>query len=149
MASRHIRPISLGLIWKDTSLLVAHGVDPLDGQPFFRPLGGGLEFGERAIDALRREFVEEIGAELCDERFITVLENLFRYDGQPHHELVFVFEARFKDARLYERAEFEIHEQNMSTTASWMPLRELVGGDRPLYPAGLESFLSERASAVG
>lgn len=143
MTSRHIRPIAIALIWKDASLLVAHGVEPLKGEPFFRPLGGGIEFGERASDALRREFVEEIGAELCDERFITVLENLFRYDGQQHHELVFVFEARFKDARLYERAEFAIHEQNMSTTASWQPLSELIGGETPFYPMGLKTVVSE------
>jgi ADP-ribose pyrophosphatase YjhB (NUDIX family) len=143
MTTGNIRPIAIALIWKDTSLLVAHGVDALKGAQFYRPLGGGIEFGERAVDALRREFVEELGAELCDERLITVLENLFHYEGQAGHELVFVFEARFKDARLYERAEFAVHEQSMSTTASWKPLIELVGGDRPLYPAGLKGLLSE------
>ena len=47
----------------------------------WRPLGGGVEFGERAAEAVGREFVEEIGQALVDVRLLCVLENLFVYDG--------------------------------------------------------------------
>ena len=49
---------------RDGALLVSEpvaGSDPL----FQRPLGGHVEFGEYALDTVRREFGEEIGQELA------------------------------------------------------------------------------------
>ena len=141
MSARRIRPIAIGVIWNNGSLLVEHGFDSVKQKHFFRPPGGAIEFGERAVDALRREFIEELGAELIEPKLVTVIENIFEYEAQPHHELVFVFEARFKDSRLYERAEFEIQEVSVRTAASWKSLDELAGGARPLYPEGLVAVL--------
>ena len=141
MSARRIRPIAIGVIWNNGSLLVEHGFDSVGQKQFFRPPGGAIEFGERAVDALRREFIEELGAELIEPKLVTVIENIFEYEAQPHHELVFVFEARFKDSRLYERAEFEIQEVSVRTAASWKSLDELAGGARPLYPEGLVAVL--------
>ena len=141
MSARRIRPIAIGVIWNNGSLLVEHGFDSVKQKHFLRPPGGAIEFGERAVDALRREFIEELGAELIEPKLVTVIENIFEYEAQPHHELVFVFEARFKDSRLYERAEFEIQEVSVRTAASWKSLDELAGGARPLYPEGLVAVL--------
>jgi ADP-ribose pyrophosphatase YjhB (NUDIX family) len=140
MTSKRIRPIAIGLIWNNRALLVEHGFDSAKGQHFFRPPGGAIEFGERAVDALRREFREELSAELIDPKLVIVLENVFDYEAQPHHELVFVFEARFKDSELYERSEFAIQELNVRTTASWKSLDELGNGGT-LYPDGLMAVL--------
>jgi ADP-ribose pyrophosphatase YjhB (NUDIX family) len=141
MVARRIRPIAIGLIWNNGSLLVEHGFDSVKQKHFFRPPGGAIEFGERAVDALRREFIEELGAELIEPKLIIVIENIFEYEAQPHHELVFIFEARFKDSRLYERTEFVIQELNVRTTASWKSPGELGSGGRPLYPDGLMAVL--------
>ena len=141
MSTGRIRPIAIGVIWNNGSLLVEHGFDSVKQKHFFRPPGGAIEFGERAVDALRREFIEELGAELIEPKLVTVIENIFDYEAQPHHELVFVFEARFKDSQLYERAEFEIQEVSVRTTASWKSLDELAGRARPLYPDGLVAVL--------
>lgn len=141
MSARHIRPIAIGLIWNNGSLLVEHGFDSVKQKHFFRPPGGAIEFGERAVDALRREFIEELGAELTEPKLVTVIENIFEYEAQPHHELVFVFEAGFSDPRLYERAQFEIQEVTVRTTASWKPLDGLADGGKPLYPEGLMAVL--------
>ena len=141
MAAGRIRPIAIGLIWNNGSLLVEHGFDSVTGRHFFRPPGGAIEFGERAVDALRREFNEELSAELVEPKLVTVIENIFDYESRPHHELVFIFEARFKDPRLYARAEFEIREVTVRTTASWKSLGELQSGGGPLYPDGLMAVL--------
>jgi ADP-ribose pyrophosphatase YjhB (NUDIX family) len=141
MSARRIRPIAIGVIWNNGSLLVEHGFDAVKQKHFFRPPGGAIEFGERAVDALRREFIEELDAELIEPKLVTVIENIFEYEAQPHHELVFVFDARFKDSRLYEREEFAIQELTVRTTASWKSLDELAGGARPLYPDGLVEVL--------
>lgn len=76
--AQYIRPLALVLFRRDDgAILVAPGFDPVKQQRFYRPLGGGIEFGERAEDALRREIQEEIGAELRAPRLLGVLENTF------------------------------------------------------------------------
>ena len=53
-----IRPIALCLITHKGRLLVFEGSSPEQGS-FFRPLGGGIEFGERAAEAAVREMQED------------------------------------------------------------------------------------------
>ncbi len=64
MRPGQIRVLALGIIWRGDELLLAEGYDPSKRQTFYRPLGGGVEFGERASDALIREFDEELGVDL-------------------------------------------------------------------------------------
>jgi|GEM_PF-6087287 NUDIX domain len=60
MNSGRIRALALALIWRGDELLLMEGDDPAKRQTFYRPLGGGVEFGERARDAVIREFAEEL-----------------------------------------------------------------------------------------
>ena len=65
---------------RDGALLVSEHVAARD-PPFQRPLGGHVEFGEYALDTVRREFAEEIGQELTGVRLLGVLENIFGWRG--------------------------------------------------------------------
>ena len=56
----------------DKVLLVNHA--GLRNGDFWAPPGGGLEFGESAVDALRREFVEETGLRVEVGEFLFVCE---------------------------------------------------------------------------
>ena len=92
---------------RDGALLVSEpvsGPDPL----FQRPLGGHVEFGEYALDTVRREFREEIGQELTDVRLLGVLENIFGWRGGTEHEVVFIFVAAFASVAAYEVQEQRI-----------------------------------------
>ena len=62
--SDSIRPISLGIAKKDNKILVGIGYDKVKKQTFYRALGGGIEFGETSKDAVKREFQEEIHADI-------------------------------------------------------------------------------------
>ena len=103
----------------DGALLVSEsdsGSDPL----FQRPLGGHVEFGEYALDTVRREFGEEIGQELTDVRLLGVLENIFGWRGGTEHEVVFIFAAAFASAAAYEIEEQRIRD-NPDRRVLWRP----------------------------
>ena len=74
---------------------------PEKGRLYYRPLGGTIEFGERGEEAVRREFREEIAADLADVRYLGMLENIFTYDGRRGHEIVLVYDGLLTDASLY------------------------------------------------
>jgi len=59
-------------------ILVGRGYDDIEDEAFLRPLGGSVEFGETAVDAIRREIREELHAEIADPVLLGVLESSAR-----------------------------------------------------------------------
>ncbi|MEZ4943356.1 MAG: NUDIX domain-containing protein [Saprospiraceae bacterium] len=108
---------------------------------FFRPPGGGIEPGEYATDAMRREIQEELAAEVSDPELVQVLENIFEYGGQTRHEIVFLFRAVVLDERLTRVPEIRFVDNTFEFRAVWKPIAELLRGDVVLYPAGLRERL--------
>jgi ADP-ribose pyrophosphatase YjhB (NUDIX family) len=143
MHAKVIRPVAVGLLEHEGRLLVTHGVESTTGAAFYRPPGGAVDFGERAGDALRREFLEELDAALSEPRLLGVLENLFEFEGKMRHEVVFVLEAYFLNPKLYGQAEFVPREPGRAA-ARWKPIEELLTGAVPLYPQGLARLLTTR-----
>jgi len=142
MAENRIRPLALCLFRRGDDILVFEGVDTVKPEVFYRPLGGGIHFGERAEDAARREIREEIGAETTNLRLLGVLENLFTHQGAPGHEVVFLFQGDFVDPKFYEMESMTGHEDGgVPFTAVWKPLTAFVPGKAPLYPDELLGLL--------
>ncbi len=138
----HIRPLALVLFRRDDGrILVAPGFDHVKGQVFYRPLGGGIEFGERAEEAAAREIKEELGTEVEALRLLGVFENLFTYMGKPGHELVWLYEGSLVDPALYEGDEVMADEGGAAFPVLWVALEVFVKGEAPLYPEGLLEML--------
>ncbi|MGW4522826.1 NUDIX hydrolase [Amycolatopsis sp. NPDC004378] len=135
-----IRPIALGLIRRREQILVFEGRDDVKGETYYRPLGGGVEFGERSEDALAREFREELEAEIRVGERLGVLENVFTWRGRPGHEIAFVYHAEFVDAGFYAREEMKILDD--PATARWVDVEDFRDGSKILYPDGLTRLLS-------
>ena len=121
---------------RDGALLVSEHVDSRD-PPFQRPLGGHVEFGEYALDTVRREFAEELGQELTGVRLLGVLENIFGWRGATEHEVVFIFTAALAAASAYEIEEQRILD-NADRRVLWRPVDAV---SPPLYPAGLTELI--------
>jgi ADP-ribose pyrophosphatase YjhB (NUDIX family) len=115
--------------------------DHVTGVTGYRPLGGGVEFGERASEAVVREFREEISREVEVVSVLGVHENLFTYRGNPHHEVVYEhvvrFAAGYEVDSLTPLTVFEESADPQEHEAFWVPLAELLAGTYLLYPEGL------------
>jgi ADP-ribose pyrophosphatase YjhB (NUDIX family) len=130
-----IRPIAIVVFRRDDGcILAAPGFDSVKQQRFYRPLGGEIEFGELAEDAARREIREEVGAEIDGLRLISVFENIFTFLGARGHEIVYVYEATFKDAKYTQTDAVVCDEGGNAFEAHWVPLDLFVRGEAPLYP---------------
>jgi ADP-ribose pyrophosphatase YjhB (NUDIX family) len=103
-----------------------------------------VERAETSVRAVVREIREETGEEVIDLRLLGVLENIFEYQGQPGHEIVFVYDGRFADASVYGRAEVVVREPGWDSPARWRELASF-GAECRLVPEGLGELL-ERTS---
>ena len=140
--ANRIRPIAICVFRReDGAILVAPGYDSVKQQRFYRPLGGEVEFGEHAEDAVHREILEELGSEIDDVRLLSVSENIFTFLGAEGHELVWIFEAHLKDESLYQRDVVMCDESGSAFEAHWVALDAFARGEAPLYPDGLLAVL--------
>lgn len=138
MKAGTIRPLVICIFQKDDTILVAEGYDSVKGDYFYRPIGGGIEFGESSSEALIREMQEEIEAEIQDIEYLGTIENIFTFDGETGHEIVQVYDAKFVDAAFYEKRSFIGREDNGgSYKAMWIPISDFQDGQFRLVPGEL------------
>ncbi|MEL7492953.1 MAG: NUDIX domain-containing protein [Cyanobacteria bacterium J06554_11] len=141
--AKRIRAIALGLIEYERHVFVSQGRDPATGEPFYRFLGGGIDFGETSQAALIREFEEEIQAALIDVEYLTCLDNIFTYNGKLKHELIQLFRAKFANPNFYQLQEtFPLIEGKRISQAFWIPTAEVFSCERRLVPESCIAHLS-------
>lgn len=142
----YIRCLALALIFKENQLLVARGYDPQSDFEYFRPLGGGIEYGETGEQALIREIQEELQEPIQVQEYCQTLENHFEYKGQQGHEMIRLYLARFLNPEVYERAELTGYEDSgASFQALWVPLPAFSQG-KTLVPPALLPLLKQVSS---
>ncbi|MBC7896881.1 MAG: NUDIX domain-containing protein [Cytophagaceae bacterium] len=137
-----IRTLAVAVIRNGDRVLVERGYDSVRDQHYYRAIGGGVEFGERAVSTVAREWREELGLTLVEPVLLCVLENVFTYEGRAGHEVVFVFTASVAERGAYDRSEIEGNDaEGVHHVAVWVSLDALRGGSTPLYPTGLVDLL--------
>lgn len=143
MKKNRVRAIAICVFRNGDRILVAEGFDEVKKQPFYRPLGGTIEFGEYAIETVRRETMEEIRAEVYDLRYLGTLENIFTFNGEKGHEIVFVYDGKLTDKALYEKEIIHGDEFGEPIKVIWLDLSKMDSASPPLYPTGLAELLEE------
>ena len=141
MAEHRIRALALCVFHHHGKILVNEFRDPGSQQTCFRPIGGGIEFGETSAAAIVREVQEELGLSVTDVRLLGTLESLFVYNGEPGHEIVQVYDATFVDQGVYDNAQIDGHESDGAPfTARWHDSSSF-SEQAPLVPNGLQELL--------
>lgn len=124
----------------DGAVLVQRGRDESRGLTFHRLIGGGIDFGETAEQAVVREWQEELSAQLLDVRLLGWVENLFTFEGAPGHELLAVHVGRVDDPHVLDRDDLGTI-PGTTSTVHWVPGSQVLDGPVPLYPPGVVRLL--------
>jgi ADP-ribose pyrophosphatase YjhB (NUDIX family) len=136
-----VRPKAVCIFRRDDRILVSEAGDSVKGDTFHGPPGGQIEFGETAADAARREMREELGVELESVTLLGVLENIFVYEGQRGHEIVFVFETKVGDPAFNEQEQVHGVEAGRAFVLTWERAADLLAAGGRLVPDGLFELL--------
>ncbi len=127
-----IRVLSLALITYQGKFLACAGSDKVTNKKHLRLLGGGVDFGEKSIFALRREIKEELGLEIKKPKLLGIEENVFKFNGLPGHEIVYLYEVNFRSEKAYREQGYDILDSNQGHRAEWFSKKDL--NNRKLYP---------------
>lgn len=110
---------------------------------YHRLIGGGVELGETAREAVVREVDEELGATIRDLAYLATVENIFRIDGVVGHEVVFLYsgqldpEPALTDAALTES-------DGSVVPVVWRPVDD-ADVPLPLFPAAVVPWIDRLA----
>jgi 8-oxo-dGTP pyrophosphatase MutT (NUDIX family) len=144
MKKKRIRPLAICVFQNQGRILVNQGYDPVKDEYFYRPLGGGIEFGETSMDTVCRELKEELDVEVQSEslKYLGTVENIFTFLGKPYHEIILIYDGALKESGLYEQPVIVGKEANgEEIRAEWMNVDEFGDGKSILYPTGLLEML--------
>ena len=136
----YVRVKAICLFLHDGRLLAIDDFDPTKQQRFWVPVGGRVEFGETSRQAIIREIREELDAEVLDLELLGVLENLFTFDGDEGHEIVFIYDARFAETAMYGAGSLKGMEGDKQFEAHWIDANT-PAHNQPLYPDGLLNLI--------
>lgn len=115
--------------------------------------GGHVEFGERAADALAREFMEEAGLPVHVRDLVLTMENAFRQAarkgkkaaGEARHEVALVFHVE-RAGRKSRAGPPPVLSLEPKIAFDWWPIRDLAGAQflPPAMLDGLRLHAAER-----
>lgn len=143
MDNQQIQPIALCFFRRENQILVAERYDGQKKENYYRPLGGGLMFGEYSWDTIRREIKEELGEEIKNLTFIGQTESICPDNGHTDHEIIFMFEGEFANKSTYTKEILLGKERNgKEVRAVWKPISEFRKKKAKFHPEVLLDYLS-------
>lgn len=135
-----IRVTVLGFARRGNEVLVLEGYDAIKEEIFYRFPGGGVEFWEKSIEALKREFAEELKAEILYAEYLCKIENLFTFEGEKKHEILLIYEVQLSND-FYEKDEFILVENGAIGKVFWIDKKVFLNGSKKIYPEEIKEYL--------
>lgn len=136
-----IRFLALGVVKKDDNIFLSQGFDPVKNLTFYRALGGGVDFGEPSIEALKREFREEIQAELTNIKYLGCIESIFNYNNQKGHEIIQLYNCDFVEDKFYQLEQITFKEKDRKKNALWVSIDKCKSGELLVVPDKFLEFI--------
>lgn len=134
-----ITPVALAVAVHANRVFLFRGEDTTAREVFYRPMGGAIAFGERAMATAERVVERDMSTGFLGVRQLGVLENVYTRDGTTQHEICFVFLGAFADRQVYDHDTVELTEgDEIVAQGGWHDLNKLAAPDSPrVYPDGL------------
>ena len=133
---KEIRVKAMCLIEHNGKLLLCNGYDSVKKEKFLRLVGGSIDFGEMAEDAVRREVKEELGSNLENLKFITVIESIFVHEGEKGHEVIFLYKGDLTNKDIYNTEKVPILDRREDwKDAEWIPISDILEKKTIFYPS--------------
>ena len=134
-----IRTNALCIFINNNQVLAQQCFDDKTGKVFYRLFGGGIEFSETSKEAIVREMNEELGATATDLEKLTVIENLFEYNGKKGHEITFLYKGKLLEKSFYENKKSPRLDKD--GYAEWISIDDILSGEVILYPQKSYDYL--------
>ena len=125
-----------GVCIKDEKLFVQ--VDKRTGE--YALPGGHVRVGETSEDALKREFLEEVGAGIVCKRLVWTEECFWEWNGTKAHTVAFYYLIDFADGYL-PSDEFTANKDNENVALGWVDIDKM--NDLTIYPEFLKTEISD------
>ncbi len=114
------------------------------GDEGYAIVGGHVAFGETGAEALKREFKEELRADIRVERLLMVGENFFPWGDKPCQQINLYYLAALEDETQLAtegsfRAVDELGQERIDLDMCWVPLEALP--NVTVYPAAAKPYL--------
>jgi ADP-ribose pyrophosphatase YjhB (NUDIX family) len=133
-----IRDKVIGIAVHENRLLVCEVLDDEKNLKGWCPLGGGIEFGETAEKALKREILEELGCDIQVTGKPCIYENIFEHHGVMGHEIIFAFPITFDNPEIYKKERFQILEDKGTVHwVEWIEIDQFRKNKTVLFPQGI------------
>lgn len=95
--------------------------------------GGHIKIGETLEDGLVREWMEEMGTEICCSRMLWMEECFWEWKGKKAHNLSFYYRIELKNpSDLPDDGRLHSHKDNSHIVLEWVQLEKLK--ERVVYP---------------
>ena len=120
-----------------------------DKVDYYYSVGGGVQMGEKAENAVIREVFEETGVDYEIDRLAVVHENFFTdssecFKGLKCHEIALYF--RMKPRGSQELNSNSFTQNNIKEDMVWVPIDEL--DNHTVYPTFLKEYLSKEHTEI-
>lgn len=114
-------------------------------------IGGHVSFGESSSEALKREFLEELHAQIEVDRLLAIGEIFFQWNQSDCHQICLYYLVHFVDEFFPSEGIFHGYDQwdneRIDLDFCWVPLEQLQEGTK-VYPLQLLPYLIEPTDEI-
>ena len=136
---KDLRKVALGIAIKNNKVLVEKGHDKVEQIDFYRCLGGGIEENETPLEAVKREFKEELNIDIIVNKELGTIDSHFGYNWKNGHELVYLFDITIPEESL--KKNYTIIDNDIASPGEWISIDEFKSGKKIIFPKGIIEYL--------